>query len=873
MENVPPPAEELAILERELIRLDARRAQLLARRSWLLTMVRPPVAVQPPAPPFGVHPHTAPRAETTPPKVQNLLLTLGGVLLTIAAIAFTLVSWGHMGIGGRSAVLGAVTLAALAAPVVLLRRRLTSTAESVAALGLVLMVLDAYALHRVALSGTGALAYTAAASAVLAGLWAAYGSALTALRIPLPVAALTAQLPLFFWALTESAGSPPVEWALLATAAIDVAAMVWAKPASVRAIALAGAAVTGAGALLLGVEQSLSASGPLAALPPALLLTAAAGVALFAAHRSTSAVTTVAASVVAGISLIAGLGGVVRAAVPDGWQILGYLLCAVALLAVVRTSLPRRLHPGLLYASAAIQALAVFSTLPLVVLTATGPLEVAASGIWSGAPADARASLGTELSEVGLTAAPVVLVVVAGALALFSRWSGTFAGGEAAGPPTAHGRAPDAPAAAARPHPMPGSAGVTEESHAGPEAQGTGRPTAPSTGDAGPWPGWDPAGFPTPARPHHRRTARTGALVLAWTALFVVPPAFALGYAAAVAFHLVLAVGAIALTVRRTSATEAALGCGLVGAGSVAVLSLATRPATFTVLGAVVAALAVAAVVSRAGHGVRGVLGCSATVFATALLGAIAGAAELEPQQAALLILAVPAATAVLGARLGRHPLALPLECTGAAAGLLAVVLAVENPPTLALVLALGGVIAAATAVRAERRTVAGYLAAALFVLATWVRLAASDVTTPEAYTLPVTVPGLAIGVLRRRRDAQASSWTAYGPGLAATLVPSLFAAWGDAHWLRPLLLGVTALAVTLAGARLRLQALLVIGGTVLALDALHELAPYVVQVVGALPRWLPPALAGLLLLAVGATYEQRMRDARRLRDTLGRMR
>ena len=35
----------------------------------------------------------------------------------------------------------------------------------------------------------------------------------------------------------------------------------------------------------------------------------------------------------------------------------------------------------------------------------------------------------------------------------------------------------------------------------------------------------------------------------------------------------------------------------------------------------------------------------------------------------------------------------------------------------------------------------------------------------------------------------------------------------------------------------------------------------------------LPPALAGLLLLVVGATYEQRLRDARRLKDALGRMR
>lgn len=36
---------------------------------------------------------------------QNVLLTLGAVLLSVAALAFTLVSWGSLGIAGRAAVL------------------------------------------------------------------------------------------------------------------------------------------------------------------------------------------------------------------------------------------------------------------------------------------------------------------------------------------------------------------------------------------------------------------------------------------------------------------------------------------------------------------------------------------------------------------------------------------------------------------------------------------------------------------------------------------------------------------------------------------------------------------------------------------------
>ncbi|WP_306340716.1 hypothetical protein, partial [Streptomyces sp. AS13] len=52
MEPVPPPAEELARLDRELAELDARRAQLLTRRAWLLAALRPPA----PAPAPGWNP-------------------------------------------------------------------------------------------------------------------------------------------------------------------------------------------------------------------------------------------------------------------------------------------------------------------------------------------------------------------------------------------------------------------------------------------------------------------------------------------------------------------------------------------------------------------------------------------------------------------------------------------------------------------------------------------------------------------------------------------------------------------------------------------------------------------------------------------------
>jgi hypothetical protein len=55
----------------------------------------------------------------------------------------------------------------------------------------------------------------------------------------------------------------------------------------------------------------------------------------------------------------------------------------------------------------------------------------------------------------------------------------------------------------------------------------------------------------------------------------------------------------------------------------------------------------------------------------------------------------------------------------------------------------------------------------------------------------------------------------------------------------------------------------------VTVLDAAHELAPAVTELARIAPRWLPIALAGLVLLILGATYEARIRDLKRLGKAL----
>lgn len=826
MEHVPPPAEELALLDQELVRLDARRLQLLNRRAWLLSVLRPPVvtpAARPAAAPVAWGPPGGAAPASPSSGVQNVLLVLGGLLLTIAAIAFTLFSWGEMGIAGRSAVLAAVTAGALVAPALLLRRKLSATAEALAALALVLTVLDAYALHAVAAPDTDGLGFAAVSSAVLMALWTADGLAMGQLRLPLPAAVVAGQLPLVLWAWAAGAPEAVFGWALLVTAAADVAVALRGRGLAVRVTAAVGASSAAPVALLIGLGRSVSADGPLAAVGPGALLLAGAGVALLAAWHAPKE-WAVAAGAVTGLAAVAAVGGVLRAGMPWNWSVVVYLLCGVAAAAAaVRVRIPQPVGRGVLGASAAVTGGAVLWALPAVAAALLGPVSLLAD-VWSGAPEGIRGALGTPVPWPESAASPVVLVLVAGLLAVLYAW-------------------------------------------------------------------WDRArGTLVSPRPTWRVAAAAGAMVLGWGALPALLAVADAPYAVAVGVELLLVAGLLAVAVRKGAdgLSLTALVCALVGAVSAGLLALAAEAATYAVfVGLVVLFAGAAARISRpdgpgtirtGGAGsrvaaVQSALACASVLCALVPVSAVGASLGWSAPHTAPLVLAVPAVTVLLGARLRVAAVALTLEITGAFGAVVAVGLAVTDAPFLALVLALCGVLAAGSAVRPDRRPVAAYLAGVLFLMAAWVRLAASEVSDPEAYTLPVSVAAFAVGHLRRRTDPDASSWAAYGPALSMTMVPSLLVAWADPHWLRPLLLGVAALAVTLVGARFRLQAPLVLGGSVLALVGLHELAPHVVQVFDALPRWAPPALAGLLLLALGATYEQRLRDARRVRESLGRMR
>ncbi|WP_424465802.1 SCO7613 C-terminal domain-containing membrane protein [Pseudoclavibacter helvolus] len=109
---------------------------------------RPPSAALPTQPSQPSQP-SRPRRSS----VQLLLLVLGIGLLSIAAIVFLTFAWVVFGVEVKAAITAGVTLAVIATASILKRRRLSATAEGIAALGIVLVVLDVWAVQATGLLG------------------------------------------------------------------------------------------------------------------------------------------------------------------------------------------------------------------------------------------------------------------------------------------------------------------------------------------------------------------------------------------------------------------------------------------------------------------------------------------------------------------------------------------------------------------------------------------------------------------------------------------------------------------------------------------------------------------------------------------------
>lgn len=773
-----PDAARLWEVDCELLRLDAARVPLLAERSALLTSLRTaprsPVLAPPVPPP--------PQAEWTPQRTSDALLVLGGLLLAVAALVFAAVTYERLGAGGRAAVLLALTvLAGLAVPRARLRG-LTSTAETLTAVTLVLAALDAYGLRKLGLAGgSDPLRYAAGSAAALAGLSAGYAW-LVPVRLARIAAVVLAQLPVLLWLL--AALPPPATTALwlLALAGADLVAVAllrdraWARQ-DVVAVAAGCAAFVGTIAVLCAAVAALGdwpGAGAVALLLGAALLAGGATVTRDAGLRVLLSALPVGVVALAAHAL----------ARPELSQAQAPLVpAAVGLLAVQAAALlPRALRTGPVLGAWVVVAAAVAAVGESAVTGVLAPLS------WLEDPWAVRSGLGARdaLSPLlmwdGTLVTPVVLAAAATAAA---------AGGLAL-------------------HRLPAAA--------------------------------LPAG------------------ALAVLALALLPLGVDLPWSAGLGWLVLLgAVLTLAPRPERLEVPAAAAGTAVLALA--AAWSLADRTATLVVLAAV--AVVLTALAGRVGPAlVQSAAAALAGLTVTAELAAAGAAAGLRVDQVGGLLLLPVAVLALLGdPRLGAARRT-GVEAAAALSGGTALVLAGPDVGWLSWTFAGLAVIALATALRPDRRVVA--VAGGLLLSASsWVRLADAGVTDPEPYVLPIAVLALVLGHLRRRAAPTTSSFAAYGAGLGALLVPSLLACYVGSPLWRPLCLAGVALLVVLLGARERLQAPLAIGGGVLAADALLLLAPYA----AALPRWLVLGAAGTLLVAVGATYEQRLRDLSRLRD------
>ncbi|SCF36079.1 hypothetical protein GA0074695_6071 [Micromonospora viridifaciens] len=155
--------------------------------------------------------------EASSREVQNIPLGLGALLLGVAAVVFAAVATSSMDALARLGVLLVATVLMLLAPPVLARRGLTSTAETIAAVGLLLVPLAGYALWAVDRIGGGASGSTFAGSIFLATTVVSIGYAYwTGLRAPRFAAVLAAQPVLPLLAYERITG--PAGWALVLTA-------------------------------------------------------------------------------------------------------------------------------------------------------------------------------------------------------------------------------------------------------------------------------------------------------------------------------------------------------------------------------------------------------------------------------------------------------------------------------------------------------------------------------------------------------------------------------------------------------------------------------------------------------------------------------
>ena len=751
---------------------------------------------------------TRQRARLSAASVPKLLLALGAGCLLVAALVFLAVTWSVMGVGGRTATLVALTAVAGALAAWLARRGLRAAAESLSLVAYGLLTLDVVGADNAGWFGD-----------------------------------------------LSSAGLLVLVGAVLGAAAA-------AGALSVRRTQIGG--LTGAevvlviGTALVSVGVALAEWLPSS--PSLVVATVVAGGVAVAAHLARLTVAAIGAAVVTGVAWMSLTAEALdRAFAQDSWRGLWLdlevwpLLVAAALVGLL--ALVRRVpQPGRVVAAGLAELLVVVAvaapvharSITTVVLVAIGVLALVAAAGWAlprawqltGAPTQVVFGAGL-LSAVGAQAVVAADRLVDQAADL---WSGRVAD---------RLPLPGAELPAAWVLPLAVFALLVTLAALAEGSTLVDRAVASVPGL------------------QVSVVALLAGSVVATLALYPVPVWLVVGAlllvaatctawslagrtdAPLVAAALFLA-SALVVSLHATWLTAAALGVTLVVTAAV---HLRNRSATLSAVAGAVLAAAVGASVWTVGH----LLGGDRPWVALAGLVVLAALVLLAPYAPAPWWACDAPVFGRTGLEAGALATAVPLALVGVALA--------PDPYdatwTAVYLTVVGAAVTVMSLLREDRRQL-GWAGGALLALSSWVRLWDVGVTEPEAYTLPSAIALLVVGLLHLRRAPGSSTMTALAPGLSLALVPSLLWVLVEPTGLRSLLLGLGCLVLVLLGSRLGWTAPIALGSTVGCLLVLRLAAPYVGD---AVPRWVLIGATGALLIAVGATWERRLLEARHLMD------
>lgn len=756
-----------------------------------------------------VRPHAVPPQPPAPlvrgSSVPKILLALGAVCVLVAALVFLAVTWSVMGVGGRTATLVGFTLATGLLTAWVAGRGLRGAVEALGLVTLGLVVLDLYGAGTAGWLGNPSDAgMTTIVGAVLvaAGL-----GAVRALSRTEAAGFTSGELAAVLGALLVSAGLAAQDWGVTAARLLLALCLVVLLTAVVWSLVRTGSNVFRVAAW---------------ALVPVVLL---AWVALVVVGLDALGVEPTLASVwgrleawplvaAAGVALLVAVPGRLPALVRVGSAALGVVALS---LAVVAPAADEETTVAIVAAVAVAAA--------VVVLMTVAPRPWGASGLAAGA----LSALVLAIESLTLLGAAVERYVAAAELG----WTGTTAGRLPAGSPLGGDRPWLLPLCVAALVALGWSAARLTE-------QGRAAPGRLWLGTAG--------------------VAVGGALVLMML-LYPVPVWTVLA--------ALLAAGAAAglLTLARDSLLAAVVGAGALAAA--VVLSWYDDELTAVTVAVTLVLVGVVHLRSRSGV-VAGPAGGAVAALLAGLVWTLGMLLEVDGSWTGLVGLVLLSALL-----LGRHHLAvglrtprvdavLELAVLGAAFGLVSAALDATTEAHWSTWLAVYLTVSGATAtilaiVRADRRPVA-WFGGLLLAAATWVRLEDIGVDEPEPYTLPTAVALLVVGLVRLRRDPSAGTQRTLGAGLVLALVPSLLWVGSYPGGLRSLLLGLACLGLVVGGAQLRWLAPLVHGAGVGLVVVLVEAGPHIGD---AVPRWGLIGAAGALLIVLGVTWEQRLREAR----------